>query len=145
MGRSMRSRQIPGQQRQGWSALRVLLAACGSAAIGLMLNGVTLALADEDIVVRGDRLIFIYQVYNDATVDAAWGAGTNPRTVPENELVAVTVLVPPHIAARLKEAEEANYSDDVTGGLLEVLVFIGGSASGTRCHYVSGEKHCHTC
>src|SRR5687768_4818555 len=99
MERNTKSKQLR-DPHQRWKAQRALVA-CGYVVIGLSVGGAMPALADEEAVERSDRLIFTYEIYNDGTVDAAWGAGTNPRTIPQEELVPVQVLVPPDIAARL--------------------------------------------
>jgi len=146
MDRSTHSRQMPGQQRQNSALSRALLALCGCAGMGFMFAGLAPALADEEQVERGDSLILSYQIYNDGTVDAAWGAGTKPRKVEGEGLVPVEIRLPRELAERLERAKDENFSDEVTGGTLEILVFIGGySTCGSRCHWIGGSEHCHIC
>jgi hypothetical protein len=117
----------------------------GCASIGLILSALTPALADEEPVVRNDHLAFTYQIYDDGTVDAAWGAGKNIKTVERSGLVPVEILLPPDIADKLESVRQANSLDPVEG-VLEILVFVGGySVCGSRCHDLGGGEHCHTC
>ena len=79
METSMLPRPTTSEQPQASAARRAMRYGCAS--IGLILSALTPALADEEPVVRNDHLAFTYQIYDDGTVDAAWGAGKNIKTV----------------------------------------------------------------
>lgn len=144
MNKKQYQRRAHSRRGQTLGRKSVVMAACVSLSLGFTLGAPTPLLADKEPVQREDRLIFSYEIYDDGTIDAVWGAGTNPTTHYEQDLQPFNILLPPDIVSRLEEAAENEYSEETTDGVLEVIIFIGGSTYGTRCHYVGGSKHCHS-